>query len=75
MTIFLKWFMTFAGCTAGILIVILPVSIAMYLAFQLYQHALAWRFRRMAEKLVEKEITDMPENEEPPSDGGTKPWV
>ena len=75
MDIFFKWFAIFSGSSAGVLAVLLPLAALVYLAMQIYAQVLAWRLRRIASRYEEKTINEMQDTEEPPTEGGTQPWV
>ena len=71
--IFLKWFLTFAGCTAGICVVLVPLSAISYIISQIYAYWLTRKFRQESNKFV-KEQMDGTEEKEKSSDGTSTPF-
>ena len=71
---FLNIFITYAGATAGILSIILPIGVGGYIAYQVYTRLLLARWEKEARRVMAEKVKEM--QEESTGDANeTPPWV
>ena len=73
---FLHFTIIFAGATVGILAVVIPISIVLFIGWELYEQHQAKRWKKMADAYIEEQLKAA-QGDEPsePDLRNTDSWV